>query len=138
MEEHKIIFSNYITQWIHLDVPSHYKGELGSRQMDYADIKHCIQCDGYREHWSQLGTVAERIKFQYGTEYEKMHFYCGCGREMYYNECVGSRSTKYDIFCSPMLQMTLLQFLCYRLAHDYEFDPVERMEKERALANLSD
>ena len=137
MEEHKSIFSNYITQWIHLEVPPHYKGELGSRQRDYADIKHCIQCDGYREHWSQLGTVAERMKFQYGTEYEKMHFYCGCGREMYYNECVGSSSTMYDIFCSPMLQMTLLQYLCYRLDHEYEIDPLERLEKERARSNLS-
>ena len=63
MEEHKSTFSNYLTQWIHLEVSTNYEGELGPRQLDYADIKHCIQCDGYREHWSQLGTVAERMEF---------------------------------------------------------------------------
>ena len=78
MEDHKIAFSNYVTQWVHLDVRTDYEGELGRRQLDYADIKHCIQCDGYREHWSQLGTVAERMEFQYDTDFEKMVFYCGC------------------------------------------------------------
>ena len=90
-------FSKYLTQWIHLEVPSNFVGELGQRQADYADIKHCIQCDGYKEHWSQMGTIAERMEFQYDTDFEKMVFYCSCGRKMNYSEYVfGSRSSECD------------------------------------------
>ena len=137
-EEHKMTFSKCLSQWIHLEVPSNFEGELSQRQADYADIKHCIECNGYKEHWSQVGTIAERMEFKYDTHFEKIFFYCGCGRKMHYSEYVfGSRSSEFDILRSPMLQMTLLQFLSYRLDQhcEFTFDPTDRLEVERSAAN---
>ena len=107
---------------------------------DYEDVKHCLECDGYQEHWAQDGTVANRVEHQY-EDYRKMILYCGCGRKFNHHEYVfGISVSERDRLFSHFMQMTLLQYLCYmldfrRYNNDDLIDPTERLEKMRAKAN---
>ena len=109
----------------------------------YEDLKHCISCPSYREYWNQRGVVANRVA--HDVEYERSDrrrivFFCGCGRKFNSFVYAGS-SFKLSLMTSEMMQMTFLQFTCYRMDEcSYQgfscaVDPVERLQKMRERAN---
>lgn len=87
MEEHKNAFAHYVTDYCFLDVGSNHVGDIKAEHLDYKDLRHCVECEGYQECWSQMGTVVNGIKHSY-EDYSNMALYCGCGRKMNYHECV--------------------------------------------------